>query len=76
VLVAVPASALIDTRGDAVTIKNKAPACDHHTRSGYRRRRVERHVIYFRATAYGVAIVRILVPAGSKILRFITAYPG
>jgi toxin ParE1/3/4 len=36
-----------------------APACDH-IRPGYRRRRVERHVIYFRITAYGVAIVRIL----------------
>ena len=36
-----------------------APACDH-IRAGYRRRRVERHMIYFRVTAYGVAIVRIL----------------
>lgn len=31
-----------------------------HIRPGYRRRVVERHVIYFRLTAYGVAIVRIL----------------
>lgn len=29
-------------------------------RLGYRRRRVERHVIYFRPTSYGIAVVRIL----------------
>lgn len=34
-------------------------ACDH-IRPGYRRRRVERHMIYFRITAYGIAVVRIL----------------
>ena len=38
---------------------HSAPACDH-IRSGYRRRSVERHMIYFRITDYGVAIVRIL----------------
>lgn len=36
-----------------------APACDH-IRLGYRRRSVERHMIYFRITAYGIAVVRIL----------------
>lgn len=36
-----------------------APACDQ-IRPGYRRRSVERHVIYFRITAYGIAIVRVL----------------
>ncbi len=36
-----------------------APACDHLL-PGYRRRSVERHVIYFRVTAYGIAIVRVL----------------
>lgn len=36
-----------------------AAACDH-IRPGYRRRSVERHTIYFRITAYGIAIVRIL----------------
>jgi toxin ParE1/3/4 len=36
-----------------------APACDH-IRHGYRRRSVERHMIYFRITNYGIAIVRIL----------------
>jgi toxin ParE1/3/4 len=36
-----------------------APACDH-IRPGYRHRNVERHMIYFRLTDYGIAIVRIL----------------
>jgi toxin ParE1/3/4 len=36
-----------------------APACDH-IRPGYRRRSVERHMIYFRITAYCIAVVRIL----------------
>uniref|UniRef100_UPI0013DD26E5 type II toxin-antitoxin system RelE/ParE family toxin n=1 Tax=Pseudomonas viridiflava TaxID=33069 RepID=UPI0013DD26E5 len=36
-----------------------APACDH-IRSGYRRRSIERHVIYFRATEYGIAVIRVL----------------
>jgi len=36
-----------------------APACDH-IRPGYRRRSVERHVIYFRIAPYGIAVVRIL----------------
>lgn len=36
-----------------------ASSCDD-IRPGYRRRNVERHMIYFRITAYGIAIVRIL----------------
>lgn len=36
-----------------------AQACDQ-IRPGYRRRSVERHTIYFRITAYGIAIIRIL----------------
>lgn len=36
-----------------------AAACDH-IRPGYRRRGVERHLIYFRITGYDIAIVRIL----------------
>ncbi len=36
-----------------------APACDQ-IRPGYRRRSIERHMIYFRITAYGIAIIRIL----------------
>jgi toxin ParE1/3/4 len=35
------------------------PACDH-IRQGYRRRNVERHMIYFRVTEYGIAIIRVL----------------
>ena len=37
----------------------KAPACDA-IRPGYRRCSVERHMIYFRITAYGIAIIRVL----------------
>lgn len=36
-----------------------SPACDH-IRPGYRRRSVEQHMIYFRITSYGIAIVRVL----------------
>jgi toxin ParE1/3/4 len=36
-----------------------APSCDH-IRLGYRRRSVERHMVYFKITDYGIAIVRIL----------------
>lgn len=36
-----------------------APACDY-IRPGYRRRSVGQHMVYFRITAYGIAIVRIL----------------
>ena len=34
-------------------------ACDH-IRKGYRRSRVGRHVVYYRTTDYGIAVVRIL----------------
>ena len=34
-------------------------ACDH-IRTGYRRRRVGRHMVYYRMTDYGIAVVRIL----------------
>jgi toxin ParE1/3/4 len=37
----------------------QAEGCPH-IRPGYRRRSVEHHVIYFRQTPYGIAIVRIL----------------
>ena len=33
--------------------------CDH-IRTGYRRRRVGRHLVYYRVTDYGIAVVRIL----------------
>lgn len=38
---------------------DRAAACDH-IRLGYRRRNVERHVIYFRKMADGINIMRIL----------------
>ena len=34
-------------------------ACDH-IRTGYRRSRVGRHLVYYRVTDYGIAVVRIL----------------
>lgn len=36
-----------------------APACDY-IHPGYRCRSAEKHMIYFRIAAYGIAIVRIL----------------
>lgn len=36
-----------------------APSCEH-IRPGYRRRSIEQHVVYFRITKYGIAIIRIL----------------
>ncbi|CAM8657152.1 ParE Plasmid stabilization system protein [Burkholderiales bacterium] len=36
-----------------------APSCEH-IRVGYRRWRVERHMIYFRVTEYGIVVVRVL----------------
>ena len=38
---------------------NQAQNCDDIS-AGYRRRGVERHVIYFREADYGIAVVRIL----------------
>lgn len=37
----------------------RAPGCDH-IRPGYRRRSAGQHVIYFRPTDYGIAVIRIL----------------
>ena len=36
-----------------------APSCEH-IRPGYRRWGVERHMIYFRVTDYGIAVIRVL----------------
>lgn len=36
-----------------------APSCDH-IRKGYRRGRIEQHMVYFRITDYGIAVVRVL----------------
>lgn len=60
---AVQANRYIDSMTTAFAEQAKspksAPTCDH-VRPGYRRRSVERHVIYFRITAYGIAIIRVL----------------
>ncbi|MEW5787286.1 MAG: type II toxin-antitoxin system RelE/ParE family toxin [Pseudomonadota bacterium] len=53
------ADKLIAAFAELAETPKAAPACDH-IRSGYRRRSVEHHVIYFRITAYGIAVVRIL----------------
>ena len=37
----------------------RGTACDH-IRTGYRRSKVGRHVVYYRMTDYGIAVVRIL----------------
>jgi toxin ParE1/3/4 len=51
---------LITTALDELSQSPKiAPACDH-IRPGYRCRSVERHLIYFRITNYGIAIIRVL----------------
>jgi len=50
---------LIAVFADLTQSPRTAPACDYIL-PGYRRRSVERHMIYFRVTAYGIAIVRIL----------------
>jgi toxin ParE1/3/4 len=50
---------LLMTFAELVQSPKTAPTCEH-IRPGYRRRSVERHMIYFRITAYGIAIVRIL----------------
>ncbi len=45
--------------GELAESPKTAPTCDQ-IRLGYRRRHVERHMIYFRETTYGIAIIRIL----------------
>jgi toxin ParE1/3/4 len=40
-------------------VPQQAPGCGH-IRPGYRQRNVEHHVIYFRQTHYGIAVIRIL----------------
>jgi toxin ParE1/3/4 len=35
-------------------------SASEHIRQGYRRRNVERHMIYFRVTDYGIAVIRVL----------------
>lgn len=44
---------------DLAEAPQQAQGCAH-IRPGYRRRSVEQHVIYFRVTSYGIAVMRIL----------------
>lgn len=50
---------LIAVLAELAEAPKTAPACDY-LRSGYRRRGVDSHVIYYRITSYGIAVVRIL----------------
>lgn len=50
---------LTTTFAELAQSPNTAPACDQ-IRPGYRRRSVERHMIYFRIMDYGIAIIRLL----------------
>lgn len=53
------ADLLIATFAELAVKPKMAPACDH-IRPGYRRRSVGRHIVYFRISDYGIAIIRIL----------------
>jgi toxin ParE1/3/4 len=44
---------------DAAQAPQRSPDCAN-IRPGYRRRSVEQHVLYFRPTRYGIAVIRIL----------------
>ena len=44
---------------DLAEAPQQAQGCAN-IRPGYRRRAVEQHVIYFRPTSYGIAVIRIL----------------
>jgi toxin ParE1/3/4 len=44
---------------DLAEAPQQAQGCTN-IRPGYRRRSVEQHVIYFRLTGYGIAVIRIL----------------
>ncbi len=50
---------LVDSFQKLAHCPKTAPACDH-IRLGYRSFSVGRHMVYFRITPYGVAIVRVL----------------
>ena len=50
---------LTDAFAELAQSPKLAPVCDH-VRPSYRRRNVERHMLYFRITTYGIAVVRIL----------------
>jgi toxin ParE1/3/4 len=45
--------------GELATAPHRAPECAH-IRDGYRRQIAAEHVIYFKPTPYGIAVIRIL----------------
>jgi toxin ParE1/3/4 len=53
------ADILTTTFSDLAQSPKAAPSCEQ-IRPGYRRRSIERHMIYFRITTYGIAIIRVL----------------
>ena len=50
---------LMDTFAQLASGPQLGTACGH-IRKGYRRSRVGRHVIYYRITDYGIAVIRVL----------------
>ena len=50
---------LIAVFAELAAAPKSAPSCDH-IRKGYRRQIAGRHVVYFRMTEYGIAVIRIL----------------
>ena len=50
---------LIEACADLAEAPQQAQGCAN-IRPSYRRRGVEQHVIYFRPTSYGIAVIRIL----------------
>lgn len=45
--------------GELAASPKIAPTCEH-IRPGYRRWSIEQHLIYFRVTRYGIAVIRVL----------------
>ena len=50
---------LTDAFAQLAVSPQRGTACDH-IRKGYSRSRVGRHVVYYRITDYGIAVIRIL----------------
>ena len=50
----------LTARLEAVANSPQTAQSCYHIRVGYRRYMVERHMVYFRITAYGIAVIRIL----------------
>jgi toxin ParE1/3/4 len=53
------AATLVDAFAELALAPKTASSCEH-IRTGYRRHSVQRHVIYFRITDFGINIVRLL----------------